>query len=624
MIKDISNVKKAENSIIREQETAETYLDLVNVIIVALDREGIITMLNKKGNEVFERTADELIGKNWFDYCLPPNERDRVHEYFEAMMNGEMEVIPFYENSIITKSGHVKLISWSTIRLTNSNGEIIGALSSGEDITERKHAQQKLKESEEKYRYLIENALEGVWAIDSNANTILVNPSMANILGYTVEEMIGKSLFSFMDGNQVKISKLNIENRKSGIAEERDVEYLHKNGNKVHLRIRATPIFNKQGNYDGAYAFLADITQRKITEQKLRESQEKFSKAFHSSPNMMAMVRMNDGTLLDVNDGFLHTLGYEYKEVIGRTSTELNIWAKPEQFNSFVEDLEALHRFGPLEILINTKKGKKLTVILSGEMIMINNEKVLISIANDITEKKNLEEIKSNLLTRFSHEFKTPIISIKGFTDLLLKEYKHKLDDRIISFLLKIKEGGEKLKLLVNSFIESSQLDEKLAELKISKQDLSDLIIKNTSEMQALLNLRNHVLKLDIQTDLIAEFDKDKINSVISNLLLNSINYTPLGGKIIIYSEIRNKNLIFSIKDNGIGLTDEEKKQLFKPFGKIERYGKGWDIVAGGMGVGLYLSKEIIDLHRGKIWAESEGRNNGSTFYFSLPITNNN
>ena len=92
------------------------------------------------------------------------------------------------------------------------------------------------------------------------------------------------------------------------------------------------------------------------------------------------------------------------------------------------------------------------------------------------------------------------------------------------------------------------------------------------------------------------------------------------GGKISIHSKIKKKSIVISIKDTGIGLDENEIIHLFKPFGKIERYGKGWDIVIGGMGMGLYISKEIIKLHDGKIWAESEGRNKGSTFYFSSPM----
>ena len=251
------------------------------------------------------------------------------------------------------------------------------------------------------------------------------------------------------------------------------------------------------------------------------------------------------------------------------------------------------------------------------------NIKGIIAIVNDITEKKEIEEMKTYLLTRFSHEFKTPLVSIKGFSDLLLSEYKNKLDEQMIRFLEKIKEGADKLKLLVNTFIQSSQLGEKLTRLKIENENLSDLIKLGVSEMQGLIHLRKHTINMDIPDKIIGEFDKEQIYSVITNLLLNAIKYTPPGGKISINSKIEKGNLFFSIKDNGIGLTEEDKRHLFKSFGKIERYGNGWDIVTEGMGVGLYLSKEMISLHGGKIWAESEGKNKGSTFYFSLPITNN-
>ena len=112
----------------------------------------------------------------------------------------------------------------------------------------------------------------------------------------------------------------------------------------------------------------------------------------------------------------------------------------------------------------------------------------------------------------------------------------------------------------------------------------------------------------------------EKIKEVISNLLLNSIKYTPPRGAISIDSRESDGFVIISIKDNGIGLTDGEKSQLFRQFGKVERYGQGWNILSEGSGLGLYISKELIELHGGELWVESDGRNKGSTFHFSLPI----
>jgi len=140
------------------------------------------------------------------------------------------------------------------------------------------------------------------------------------------------------------------------------------------------------------------------------------------------------------------------------------------------------------------------------------------------------------------------------------------------------------------------------------------------NELEGLLVLRNHTINLEIADNLFCSFEKERIYNVITNILSNAIKYTPLSGKIELKSEITNGFIIISIKDNGIGFSKEEGSLLFKQFGKIERYGQGYDVISEGSGLGLYISKKIIELHGGEIWIESEGRDKGSTFYFSLPI----
>jgi signal transduction histidine kinase len=132
--------------------------------------------------------------------------------------------------------------------------------------------------------------------------------------------------------------------------------------------------------------------------------------------------------------------------------------------------------------------------------------------------------------------------------------------------------------------------------------------------------LRNHVLDLNIQEKISVKMEEEKIYSVITNLLLNAAKYTPKGGIITVKSEINDHTVAIKVKDNGIGLTKQEQKELFKAFGKIERFGFGWDILTDGMGMGLFIAKGIIDSHGGDIWVESKGRNEGSTFIFTLPL----
>lgn len=236
------------------------------------------------------------------------------------------------------------------------------------------------------------------------------------------------------------------------------------------------------------------------------------------------------------------------------------------------------------------------------------------------TRLQEINHLKSELLYRISHELKTPLISVKGYTDLILTSYKEKLDPDLLSYLKAIMEGSERLENLINELLESSKLENDQIKLKVKDGDLTSLIEHTLEQLDEVIKARKHSIILNLNDKLLTKFDEEKIQKVISHLLLNAINYTPKIGQINITSDVRNDKIIISIKDNGIGLTKEEKFKLFKQFGKIERYGKGWEVGIDGVGFGLYNSKKIVELHDGKIWVESDGVNKGSTFYFSLPL----
>jgi signal transduction histidine kinase len=236
------------------------------------------------------------------------------------------------------------------------------------------------------------------------------------------------------------------------------------------------------------------------------------------------------------------------------------------------------------------------------------------------TRLQQINKLKTELLYRVSHELKTPLISVKGYTNLILTGYKGKLDKEMIPYLEGIMEGSERLEKLINELLESTRLEENKTKLNIREGDLTSLVKHTLEQLNDAIKMRNHSIILNLNDRILTKFDKEKIQKIVSNLLVNAIKYTPKKGQIEINSDIVNNEVIISIKDNGIGLTSEEQNQLFKQFGKIERYGKGLDVDIDGVGFGLHISRKIIELHNGKIWVESEGKNKGSTFYFSIPM----
>ena len=235
-------------------------------------------------------------------------------------------------------------------------------------------------------------------------------------------------------------------------------------------------------------------------------------------------------------------------------------------------------------------------------------------------EIKKINELKSVLLTSISHELKTPLSVINGFTELLIIDHGYKLDTGMKNIVSEISNGCNRLKKLVGGILEASRLKSTKIQLELAKTNLASLIREVAKGLEGFAKTRNLEVEVDISDELIVIIDVERITDVIGNLTTNAIKYTPSNGKIIIQSEIKEEQIVISIKDTGIGFTEVQKEIVFKEFGKIERNGQGLDNTSKGFGLGLYLSKKIIEMHDGRIWMESEGLNKGSAFFFSLPF----
>ncbi len=372
-------------------------------------------------------------------------------------------------------------------------------------ILERKV--QELRESEEKYRRLIEDSTEGVWVFDENANTSLLNPRMAEMLGYTIKEMNGKSLYAFMEENEVKKAKLKLNNRKDGIKEEQEIEFLHKNGNKIYTILSSSPIFDQNGKFKGAMAFIKDITERKRAEKLIIEENLKLA--------------------------------------------ELN-------------------------------------------------------------------RIKKSLITRISHELKTPLNAINSASHLLLNFYKDDMSEKVLEHNLIISKGSKRLKTLIEGILDISRLEEDSLELNKKKEDIVKIMEDCVADLSFMSNNRNISIYLDFPHEIDFEVDKIRFEQVIMNILTNAIKNTPKNGKIYLNINKNDEYIEISIRDTGVGLTEDEKNKLFTKFGKIERHGKRLDVDTEGSGLGLFISKELVELHDGEILVDSDGRNKGATFKIRL------
>ena len=506
-----------------------------------------------------------------------------------------------------------------------------------EDITERKKAEEQLKDSELKYRDMINNLDVGFYQVTLEGIMLNHNPAHNKILEYEdSESLIGKKVtefWQFPDDREQYIEQI----LRNGYAKNYICPSLTKRGKKITVQLNSHLILDKQGIPYGIEGTFIDITEKYNLEKKLRESEKKYRNLYDNTPFSVVLIN-TQGEIIDLNPKAELMFGFSPKEALGRKFMDLSV-IHPDQINK-ISDLfkrfvkgEQMHR---IDVKVQKKDGTIFWTNLQAALLKINDATFVQALFTDITVKKEaeflineevkklkeLDKLRKNLISRVSHELKTPLVSVTGGSELLLTIHGGKLSKDELEIVELIKKGGKRLKHLVDNLIDISRIEYDKFHLMKEQNDLSAIIREISHELLYLIRERNIKLKLAIPDSFQIKVDKVRIEQVIVNLLTNAIKNTPPNGEILVKLKRNEDSAELSISDTGIGISKEEMDMLFTRFGKLERYGEGYEYIdIQGSGLGLYISKEIVDSHKGEIRAESAGRNKGSTFVVKLPIT---
>ncbi|EKE04770.1 MAG: Sensor protein [uncultured bacterium] len=327
--------------------------------------------------------------------------------------------------------------------------------------------------------------------------------------------------------------------------------------------------------------------------------------------------------ILDVNPAYESITGLNKKDIIGKRACEvyktvdppyIEIYSKvvstgnPITFETYFEPMK---KYFHISTVCLGEKGKFAT-IFSDITDFVKLQKELKS-AKEEAEVAN--ELKSEFLANMSHEFRTPLNAIIGFTDMVLSGSYGKLSDKINQYLNNVSKSGKHLLNLVNALLDISKIEAGKADLIYenfnSKQIINEIILT----FESMITLKSISLEVQLSNNNI-DADMGKFKQIIYNLVGNAVKFTPEGGKVSVYSDINNGNLTVTIEDTGIGIAEQDRDKVFAEFKQISsNYGRKQE----GTGLGLALTKRLIELHRGIIDFESE-KDIGSKFWFSIPI----
>jgi len=622
---EITKRKKTEQNL---KQSEQKYHDLFKymtsgvAVYEAVDNgeDFIFKDLNKGGEKLSKVTKKEVLGK-------------RVSKLFPGVItSGLLKVFKF-----VWKTGKPKdlpVFRYKDHRIDQYVHNRVYKLPSGdivavyENVTEKKEAEIRLKESEQNFRSIINDLDVGYFKFKISGEIIFHNPTFKKFLEIPEDyKIIGKNIKQFWVNPEERKNYLE-RLKKYGSVKNYQITARKMSGEKIFIQKNSHLIVDENSGQQFIESTFSDVTDQILMEKKLKASEEKFRTVFEQS--LIGLSIMKDFKIMNLNKANSYILGYDIEEIKDWELRDFIRIMHPDDSNKVVKKIKKniQNKNYPLryQTRIITKSGEIKWVEVFGKFIGKKDENKVLNMVIDITNKKKAERelirlnrLKSDLLSRTSHELKTPLVAIKGFVNLLLELYNEQLNEEMRTIVNDIQKGANRLENLIKDILKTSELDSDEVILKKQKVNLKKLIRETIMDLKILIETREHTIDDRFVDNLIIILDKNKIKEVIDNLMSNAIKYTPKGGRIVINSEQKKDKILISISDNGIGLTKRDKENLFKQFGKIEKYGKGWDIDTEGTGLGLYISKQIIELHGGNIWATSSGVNQGSTFFFTLP-----
>ncbi|MBN2297330.1 MAG: cache domain-containing protein, partial [Deltaproteobacteria bacterium] len=302
----VEDFRASQEELRSERDKAQSYLDTAGVMFVALDREGTVALINRKGCEILGCEEHEILGMNWFDTFIPGSDRKKVKEIFSGIMSGNIQQYEYAENSVVTTAGTEKKIAWHNALLRDSDGQITGALSSGEDITERKHAEKEIRESEARFRTMFEGTTDGILVADPlTRQFIAANTSICEMLGYSHEEIKTLSVYDIHSPEDVEWVLEQFEKQMEGSIElVHDIPVRKRDGSIFYADIRSSPIV-----LDGK-PFLMGIF-RDITERRQVEEQKRiYEISLLHSQKMEAIGTLAGGIAHDFNNILSAIIGY--------------------------------------------------------------------------------------------------------------------------------------------------------------------------------------------------------------------------------------------------------------------------------------------------------------------------
>lgn len=613
------------------REQLASIVDYSDDAIIAKDLDGIILSWNKGATRIYGYSSEDVKGKS-ISILIPPERPDELTSIMESLRQGE--TIDHFETERVRKDGKRIYVALTISPIRDAEGRLTFASTIARDISESKRTEQALRKSEQRYRLLFERNLAGVFRSTLDGRIVNCNEACARIFGYaSAEEMIapgaGELYFSAAD-REALVARL----REKHTLNNFETCIRRKDGSPVWILENVSLVADEEGPV--IEATFSDITERKLAEEALRDNEKRFRALIENSADGIALVGP-EGTFLYSSPTTERILGYSVEEFSGRNVFEL---IHPEDLESIGHQFQQLIR-GPGttwmgQFRYRHKDGSWRWIEGVGNNLLAESSvQAIVVNYRDITERKRAEEEVRRLneelerrvrertaeleainkeLEAFtysvSHDLRSPLRHIDGFSRILVEELGPRLDPGAQHYLERIQEGAQRMGCLVDDLLNLTRVGRR--ELSRQVTGLNSLVEEVVEDLKRETNGRK--VEWQISRLPFVECDPALMRQVFTNLLSNAVKYTrPREQAVIEVGQMMvNGQPVVFVRDNGVGFS---MKYADKLFGVFQRLHRAEDFE--GTGVGLATVQRIIHKHGGRIWAEAE-LEKGATFFFTV------
>jgi PAS domain S-box-containing protein len=619
--KEVANIKALST---HRQQLYSTFMQAPVGIAILRGADYVVELVNPPLCEIYGQTVDELLGRPIFDALV----HVKAQGFDKLLDQVRLTGVPFkgqaYPASLV-RNGKLDTVYFDFVYepFREIDGLIGGVIAVAIEVTEQVNARLQVEEAEERARLAIDAAGLGTYDVNLETGEMFTTKTFANIFGFANPVPREEYINVFHPDDLDLRNKAHAKGLESGrlFYEARVILPAQ----SIHwVRVEGKVYYNADKKPVRILGTLLDITAQK----QAKEEQKRLMTMLADSEQLLKNVTtaapiglwMSDelGSITYVNQTWIDWTGLQYENNMNDGWVNSIIAEDREKAaEKFLRDFTN-RTFYEVEFRINHTDGTIHWCVATGRPQYASNGNFsgYIGACVDITEQKNLQQQKDDFIGIASHELKTPVTSIKAYTQVLERMLLKKGETKEAQMIGRMDGQLNRLTSLIGDLLDVTKINSGKLQFNDLDFDFDNNVKDIVEELQRTTD--KHILIENLSAGRNVHGDKERIGQVITNLITNAIKYSPHADKIIIHTEVKNNEVVLCVEDFGIGIDEDKLNMVFEQFYRVSG---DMQHTFPGLGLGLYISSEIIKREGGRIWVNSRP-GQGSTFCFALPINN--